>query len=205
MTDFDRLIGSGPANATAARVTARGESWEPATPLPSGMMHWKAPPPMKRFVANPAAAENVDLTGKKFGRFVVVGFLADDGGKNRGGRWVCRCVCGDYEARSTKAIRLLETRPDEGTSGFQCWFCTQWMVIQQRYKKHGSRPVSHFVRPQDKVVKKFPEEIIAQRLAAVGSLPHAKLAVTIISDLQKAGYRINRHTGTRHDLHPKHR
>lgn len=66
-------------------------------------------------------------------------------------------------------------------------------MVQQRYKKRGSRPVSHFIRPQDKVVKKVPEEIITTRLAAIGSLPHAKLAVTIISDLQKAGYRIVRY------------
>ena len=193
MTDFDRIIGSGPANATAAKVTSRAEHWEPATPLPPGMQHWKAPPPMKRFIVNPASPEHVDLTGKKFGRFTVVGFLDDDGGgKNRGCRWVCRCVCGDYEAKSTKAIRLLETMPDGRTSGFQCWYCTQWLVAQQRYKKHGSRPVSHFTKPQEKVVTKIPEDIIATRLAAVGTTPHARLAMMIVADLQKAGYRIVR-------------
>jgi hypothetical protein len=192
-TDFDRIIGSGPANTTAAKVTARGEHWEPATSMPHDLQHWKAPPPMQPFVSNPAWPDVVNMAGKKFGRFTVIGVLADDGGKNRGCRWVCRCVCGDYEVRSTKAIRLMLTAPKKETGGARCWYCSRWDIARERYKEHGSRPVSDFTKPQEKkVASKRPEEIIAARLPAVGTTPHMRLAMMIVSDLQKAGYRIVR-------------
>ena len=58
MTDFDRIIGSGPAHATAAKVTGRGEHWEPAVRLPPGRQHWKAPPPMKPFISDPSNSQH---------------------------------------------------------------------------------------------------------------------------------------------------
>jgi hypothetical protein len=187
MTAFDRLVGRAPANAQAARVTGRGENWVPETPMPPGFQHWKAQPRMR-------APIFPDMTGKKFGRFTVLGVLDDDGHtKNRGTRWVVKCGCGDFEAKSTKAIRSMLTMTDMASSGFQRFFCSQWLIAKNRYQKRGSRPVSDFIRPQEKVVRKPIEEIIAARLPAAGTLPHVKLALTIISDLQNAAYRIVRH------------
>jgi hypothetical protein len=37
------------------------------------------------------------------------------------------------------------------------------------------------------------DDIISDRLAAIGTTPHARLSLMIIADLQKAGYRIVRH------------
>jgi hypothetical protein len=194
MTDFDRLGASTPANATAARVTSRGTHWEPSVPLPTGLQHWKSPPPMRPFAS--ASPDIVDMTGKKFGRFTVIGFLDDEaGGRNHGGRWVVRCACGgDFEAKSARAIKQMMSMTDQTTSGFHCWYCSQWLKAKHRYEKHGSRPVSYFTRPQEKVVAKRPiEDIVADRLAASGTLPHARLALMIIADLQKQGFRIVRH------------
>jgi hypothetical protein len=122
MTDFDRLVGRAPANVTAAQVVGRGEHWTPANPMPPDLLHWDAPPPMKPFVGNPVFPDDVDMTGKKFGRFTVVGFLADSGGRNRGGRWVVRCACGDYEAKSAKAIRQMMSMTNQSTPGFHAGF-----------------------------------------------------------------------------------
>lgn len=60
--------------------------------------HWETQPPLK-----PVPAGTFDLTGAKYGQFSVVGMCAEGHGK--WGLWVVRCSCGDYEVRSTKAIR----------------------------------------------------------------------------------------------------
>jgi hypothetical protein len=57
MTDFDSSAADRPMPRPPWSPRAAKAGSRPLL-LPSGMMHWKAPPPMKRFVANPAAAEN---------------------------------------------------------------------------------------------------------------------------------------------------
>lgn len=86
-----------PANATAARVVARGESfeyrtqaWSPDSPLQLPIM----PPPVETQAYLP------NLIGLRVGRLRVIGFSA-----NRKGRWVCRCDCGMYTLRKTPALR----------------------------------------------------------------------------------------------------
>lgn len=46
-----------------------------------------------------------DLTGRKFGRFTVVGPLATMKKYLDGCRWVVKCTCGRYEVRRTKTIK----------------------------------------------------------------------------------------------------
>jgi hypothetical protein len=64
-----------------------------------------APLPMRPFNGIPEH----DLTGKKVGRFVVIGYALfkyrakrKDGGC---GRWVVKCQCGRYQMLSAKAIK----------------------------------------------------------------------------------------------------
>jgi hypothetical protein len=92
MSSIDRLIGSVPANKTAARVVGRGEHWEPNM-SPTVVQYRDGPP---KTVPPPSC--NHDLTGTVVGRLTVRGYLAH-------GRWLVRCVCGIYEPRTTRAIK----------------------------------------------------------------------------------------------------
>lgn len=50
---------------------------------------------------------HIDLRGKKFGRFTVVGIARDIRRQ-----WVVRCACGTYSTRSAKAIKNPENVQD---------------------------------------------------------------------------------------------
>jgi hypothetical protein len=89
-----------PVNRTAALVTQRG---------PKGVelentiaqVHSDVALPMRPFTGEPNLP---NLTGHVFGTLTVMGLWAH---KTEAGalRWVCRCRCGSYLTRSTKAIR----------------------------------------------------------------------------------------------------
>jgi hypothetical protein len=80
--------------------------------------HWKEPRPTYKFIPQLGNPQSVDLTGRKFGRFTVVGYLGSKegasagAGKNRKGSWLVRCVCGSYEPRTARAIRSPENNSD---------------------------------------------------------------------------------------------
>ena len=84
-----------PANATAARVVARGESFEYRTH--AGCQDSPLPLPTMPVPNNGTLP---DLTGSRVGHLRVIGFSAE-----RNGRWVCRCDCGMYTLRKTSALR----------------------------------------------------------------------------------------------------
>lgn len=196
MSNFDAILTSTPLNSTAAKVTARGEHWVPRTPLPAGLEHWKARPLVKPYVANPQDRQAPDLTGKRFGRFTVIGVLDDSGaGKNRGLRWVCQCACGDYEAKKSRAIRsaLAGLSPIE-SPGFRCFYCAQWQIAQARYKKHGSKPLESFLGNQEKTVQaaQTPEGIIVGKIANISESDCASVALEIVAAINRAGFRIVR-------------
>lgn len=82
-----------PINGTAARVIARGESFEyraldteVCSPVPIAIKD--------------VPAEILDLIGAKLGRLTVVG-LAEQGKL----RWVCRCSCGNYVLRRSQTVQ----------------------------------------------------------------------------------------------------
>lgn len=84
-----------PANATAARVVARGESFEYRTQA------WSQDSPLPLpTMPVPNNGTLPDLTGSRVGRLRVIGYSAD-----RKARWVCRCDCGMYTLRKTPALR----------------------------------------------------------------------------------------------------
>lgn len=88
-----------PINKLAARQLSRGEHYESGVnyrglesdvPLPIRAVNFQES-------RNPSFD---DFTGRKFGRLTVIGMYADGAGK-----WVCRCSCGSYLVRSSKAIK----------------------------------------------------------------------------------------------------
>lgn len=93
-------VGTGavrPVNATAARVVGSGpkgleshkliEQVCSAVPLPTRRVPYFMP----------------QLLGARRGKLTVVGLCAQS--RKDGAQWLCRCVCGYYVTRATKAIR----------------------------------------------------------------------------------------------------
>lgn len=137
MTDFSRIFASSPMNATAARVVSRGgEHFTPNMVMPDHVKHWDYPPTT---LPLPSPGKSfVDLTGTRFGRFRVVGYM----GKRRDDRpaqWLVRCDCGDYETRSTKAIK----RAAEGAD--RCYVCQ----YHERVKRGFGNPTVEHLRQCD--------------------------------------------------------
>jgi len=86
-----------PINKTAALVVSKGYSYETKT-INSQCLFSENGLKLKSLHKNA-----VDLTGIKFGRFVVVGLSAD----SKKPKWVVRCSCGNFEVRSAKCIRKM--------------------------------------------------------------------------------------------------
>jgi len=47
--------------------------------------------------------EMIDLTGERFGRLKVIGYLGRN--RHRAGRWLCRCQCGGRTVASSSNLR----------------------------------------------------------------------------------------------------
>lgn len=86
---------SRPVNSTAARVVSPGTS-HAYTPDPCHVVS-DTPLPVLHGVESPTFQ---DLTGTTFGRLTVIGYSA-----THKGRWVCRCVCGNYILRKTATVK----------------------------------------------------------------------------------------------------
>jgi hypothetical protein len=110
-----------PLNGTAARVTSKGFQYKPDKKINAA--HWREPPPTKKF---PSLSKN-DLTGIKFGRFTVVGYLRD-----MRKRWLVRCVCGAFESRTAKAIRNPKNEED------RCQICRHTAHLRKRGSSFGA-------------------------------------------------------------------
>lgn len=110
-TRFDVLRTSKPVNKTAGLVTSSGIHWNPNLKGNSHARKW-ADKPTDWLIPIPKSGHRAtfeDLTDRKVGRFTVVGWLGKPGNRtnthNRKSAWLVRCVCGNYETRSAKAIK----------------------------------------------------------------------------------------------------
>lgn len=99
MSSFDRIITSVSMNATAARVTGKGEHWEPrkAQLLTDGEVFSENVLPCL-----PMPPETPISAGQRFGRLVVKGYAGK--GPN-GAKYVVRCDCGNWCHRKMKGLR----------------------------------------------------------------------------------------------------
>ena len=113
-----------PVDRVASRVIGEGSHHQPKKKF--SVLHWEAPPSIR---PKPKGLR-VDLTGKTFGRFTVLGVLA--GVENQ---WVVRCACGDYEIRRAKAINNPKNNRD------CCENCRHLLHLkrQQEYLLTGRR------------------------------------------------------------------
>ena len=92
-----------PIDRVAARVTAKGVSYEPDKKI--DQRHWEAPPKVQ-----PVPEGATNLMGTVFGRFTVIGYFRSH--PKRGSAWLVRCACGDYETRYKKAIQNPANKED---------------------------------------------------------------------------------------------
>lgn len=121
-TDFDRIASSAPLNTTASVVRdSPGEHWTPKAK--DDRIHSDVPIPCVRL---PDGAP--DLTGRRAGRLVVIGYHSRR--KSNGRMWVVRCQCGTYEVR--KGSKLTEERPADAPE-LTCADCEVLRHAQQAH------------------------------------------------------------------------
>lgn len=94
---MDRIVTSRPANKTAALVTGKGVHWEPAKQVIKATAAWSDLP--LPTIGTPK--EGPQLTGRKVGRLVVIGYA---GSRSSGARWVVRCACGMFGHQRSKFL-----------------------------------------------------------------------------------------------------
>ena len=82
-----------PINSTAAAVTSNGQHHE----YKATHLIYDSPFPMPTWL--PGNPNFIDMTGQRFGRLTVFGYS-----KEFPHKWVCRCACGMYCIRKTKAL-----------------------------------------------------------------------------------------------------
>lgn len=120
--DLDALISRAPVNATAAKVIGPG---------PKGLESDKriltvcSPTPLPVRGIRPSERKLLpNLVGVMTGSLTPIGIWVD--GRPGHLRWVCRCVCGYYTTRSTKALRKATNQHD------QCDRCRQVAFLRRR-------------------------------------------------------------------------
>jgi len=109
-----------PVDKTAAMTMARGVRFENNVNFDCHN-HWEACPPTR----NPDKTCHVDLTGETCGRLKVIGLHA-----TIKKRWVVRCSCGDYEIRTTRALR------NPNNFGDRCLLCRNLAFYKKDYAFH---------------------------------------------------------------------
>lgn len=106
---------STPINKAAAIAISKGTHFNHELKDAAKDLYWINPKPMIEF-DQPLP----DLTGVKFGRLTVLGFL---GGKS----WQVRCSCGLYSSRRRKAILNKDNNVDA------CTECANIAYIKRTY------------------------------------------------------------------------
>jgi hypothetical protein len=122
---YDAIAASTPLTRTAARVASKGFEYTPAKKVTNNL--WTAPPPMRKLKRN-----EPHLAGTVFGRLTVIAPWAEHDGHNGRTAWVCRCACGNYVTRSSKAIRNPLNNED------RCELCRHAKFLAQQAS--GDRP-----------------------------------------------------------------
>lgn len=105
---MDKVNPNLPVNKLALGVVIRSEHHGPDF-TPNDIICSMAPLPTKQFPGPPKH----DLTGRKVGRFTVIGCAVYKRGKHLkpgkqdpGTRWVVRCKCGRYQMLSSKSVKM---------------------------------------------------------------------------------------------------
>ena len=99
LESMDDLHARIPVNSVAGRVIGTGTHFDPNKRVQNNDS--ETPIATRPFTRAEQFADGfLDLTGRRFGRFKVLGFARDF--KRQ---WVVRCDCGRYSTRSAKAVK----------------------------------------------------------------------------------------------------
>lgn len=112
------IEGRVPVNKTAARVMGKGIQYTPDKKIVQ--VHSENPLPLI-----PISWNEKNLKGIKFGKLTVMGKFSS--GKKA--MWSCRCLCGRYCARSSKAIHNPKNNAD------CCAECQQLEFLKRRERE----------------------------------------------------------------------
>lgn len=119
-----------PVNKTAALVTSKGTHYE--MKVKSQVQEYVGPPAMIPRHKLPSALSFIDLTGRKKGRFTVIGMAVEGRGK-----WVVRCVCGTYTTRSSRSIKSAETNPSAHLDACRECMNLAYLKREEIYRRTG--------------------------------------------------------------------
>lgn len=125
-----------PVDGVAARVTSAGpKGYESSKVI---LQTCQPEPPAMRDI--PAGVPN--LIGCTNGLLTVIGLSVRKGGAaGNTSRWVCRCACGYYTERTSKAVRYW-SRASSGDFTDRCDRCRQVFYLRRRseYDQLGFNP-----------------------------------------------------------------
>lgn len=100
--DMKRL----PVDRVAARVVGNGVDWTPNKVIQTGDSDLPLPIFPTYNIKNPQHRREVQsMVGRKRGRLTIIGLAVTQGAKNKGARYVARCVCGIYTYRKAKNFK----------------------------------------------------------------------------------------------------
>lgn len=125
-TNFDAVAAAAPLNREASTVRdGSGDLWEPK--IKATTKHWNAPPPPEA----ERPEDRPDLSGRVIDRLTVIRYH----GPRKGGFWLVRCACGDYELRRSKFIE--NPPPRSGEQVHACAACDYLHHIRWKAKNHA--------------------------------------------------------------------
>lgn len=148
--NFDVVAPLNPFDKTASMVSSQGNHYE--AKFEKTLLHQDTPPPMRKIKEHWLAQPDfIDLTGKVINRLTVIGMgESREVNKDAGARWVVRCVCGNYEHRTAKAIKKLLSGKNDITNAV-CRWCNQTRRLQEGYGRGLPEKIevtSLFEKPQ---------------------------------------------------------
>lgn len=114
MSHWDKIQASIPVDRKAAMGIGHGD---PLLPSQNDV-----PGPVKR----QHSKNDLVLDGVKFGRFVVIGTVPKSkSGFHKTAKYLCRCVCGNYETHRAKKLRRSENPVD------RCFECRKLLDLKR--------------------------------------------------------------------------
>jgi hypothetical protein len=126
---IEKIIISIPINRMAAIVTSKGVEFRIENKDKKRTFNENILPVKKIDDALKNSDSFIDLTGSRFGSLTVVGLYDKPWRvkKSSYGLWVVRCVCGNYETRTSRAIKnQLKLNYDDA-----CCLCLKYRKIQK--------------------------------------------------------------------------
>ncbi len=141
---FNAATNSTPINATAARVMQKGEhftgNYNPG--------QWRSDVPLPMVALPTISPDFVDKTGERHGDLTVIHYLGN-------GRWLCRCKCGYYVSRRTRALKM------EATESCEDCNYREHLQLRRHYERTGKwlkRKTEKALESLEKALKSIQNE-----------------------------------------------